>query len=322
MIFFPALFFVFIVLIMQGKPAKVVAAILAALTLFYNIEDGWWAADLYTLSFVVLVFLQSPHFVEYWHNYSYKAQSSKAVKPTATQIKHYRIMVFIMDCSFLFPLLGFYNLSYPDYTNLLILGSGVLAFILGTTYLIIANQGSKRVAGTAADKSLGCTVLAIFATWPLAFLTLELARNIFVIPAVLMIVLGALAIYGLRGNMRYLAAGSIAVLSDYLWRVGVALFYAPSLQTSMISMQVITGAAIIGGLIWLLKKPGLMPLLFLTLIIASRYFIVMHQLFKHVSANISTAQLAQVSVFQTCWMLITPVLLWAIGLRCIKAHKA
>jgi len=316
MFYFPSIFFIFIALIQKNSVIKIIAIMLSFLTLYDNIAGGWWAADIYSISFVILIFLQNPNFFERWNFYMNQAPKATQIKATTEQIRHYRIAVFIIACSFLFPILGFYTLAYPDYTNLLILLSGVLAFILGTTYLVIVNAGKKsELASSDKDKTMGITVLALLTVWPLSFLALELTGLAFIFPAVVMIILGLTAWYFAQGKVRYLAAGTIVILADYFWRLNNILSHAQVMKASTIGVQAISGLAILAGLIWLLTRPGVKPFLYLALLLSCRYFLVIYQLFTHLAVNLSTFQIVQVTVFQTLWMLITPILLLLIGLR-------
>lgn len=242
MLFIPSLVF-FLVAIQVRSKYRIWSYVLLALTIanaISNVLFSWWAADLYTLGYAVLLCLVNSHFQQWW-----------------------------IRCK----------------------------------------------ATTHAGKNQYYMLSTMLISWALGLMTYELLKFNFVTPMIVIILLSLILRFVLRTNKQFLIPGVAAVVADYGWRLINGFFYEPDFISS-IPAKALLGLVLLVGIIWWFKRPGIFPILFLTIVETYRFFGVAHNTLLGASTNnLDVTELTIIFSFLSMWMLMLPLFLWFVGLR-------
>lgn len=329
MFYFPSIFFLLMGFLIPTNKTKWLFFGLFFFNIFSNIYYGWWSADVYTTGTFILLCMLNPYFIDWWkHRLDPTSPMNLNMKsPNKNLIKQYRITIVIFAVTFalLFCIASYLSESFEDNQNIILSSCLIIAMIVAAIYIFIAKLNGKLVnpdvnaPPAVKDKKLSYVFNVLFAAWPIGYLIYYVLNIHFILPTILVLILCVLLSLFIKDSTRYLIPGVVVLLADFGWRLINIFFYASSVPLTYIISEIVLAIAILAGVIWLLKKPGYSPILFLGAIVLFRYIMVMHHLFSQLSTFYTVKQDIMVGSFLTCWVLLAPIILWLVGFKSVRS---
>jgi len=295
----------------------------AAVNLLDNIFNNvtppaFWPCDLYTTASAITFYLLTPNFLAWWK--ACWAEQEPILSPEQKNIqKKYRRKVFL--------LLGLYILAIiiltptiPEPSLLLFLmATGLFILLLGGLFIFYKKKG--LFIPVSSNKNTQYVFMTAFLSWIIGFIVFILFGFEFALPALLVILISLILSYFIRGNSRFLIPGISIISADYGWRFLNLIIYSNAIPANanlsdIIIAKLALGITILLGIIWLVKRPGVLPILFLTIISIYRYASITFFIFSGTYATeMSKSQLTSIVIFLSFWIIIAPLLFWFLGIR-------
>jgi hypothetical protein len=289
--------------------------ILAALNLIFNLYHQAWLLELYSATTIALLFMLNPYFFNWWQK--------RNERNNPDSFKQFALATFMIAKYNKFQLFYWVTLLvvsivavcfYAGYT-----GYALLAWLLAIFLtLYIARHLFYSILPPEwflHDINTGYVFLSVFLSWGAAYLIiLEVGTN-FIKPMILAVVFCSIGFHLIRHNTRYLMPGCAVILADIVWQIIRYVqddmgYTAPVITTGLVLIS-----AMLIGLIWLVKKPGILPVAYLSLFQLFRFSGFTFQAVDRItSSQLSSAEVTYYLLYLVCWMYIVPLLFWLIGL--------
>ncbi|MEO8401383.1 MAG: hypothetical protein ABI597_06230 [Gammaproteobacteria bacterium] len=310
----PSLIFLTIAYQVENKKWRYFFLALAAANLLFNLSNRTWLQEIYSLTTVVLLLMLTPYFFAWWQNRNNRNNPTSLwqfLRDTYLIAKYNKFRVLSWMTVLIISLGGVYY--YTEYTGYTLLSWLLTIFITlcickKIFYFILPPEWFLH------DINTGYVFLSVFIACCTAYLMeLELGTN-FIIPMLLAVAFSMIG-FLVHRKSRYFIPGCALILADIFWQIirfiENGITYTP--QVFITDMVLI--AAILIGLWWLIKKPGILPITYLALFQLFRFSAFTYQAVDRVtSTNISTEGITYYILYLVCWMYIAPLLFWFIGL--------
>jgi hypothetical protein len=125
-----------------------------------------------------------------------------------------------------------------------------------------------------------------------------------------------------RKYSRYLIPGCALVLADIIWECLRLIQDNAGYTPNLILTVVVLVIAMLIGLFWFIKKPGVMPIAYLMLFQLFRFSNFTNESIYHaIAKELSLTEATNYAIYLVSWMYIAPLLLWMIGLRLLQANE-
>lgn len=310
----PSLIFLTIAYQIENRKWRYFFLVLAAVNFIFNLYNHTWLLEIYSLTTVVLFSMLTPYFYSWWQNRNNRNNPTSLrqfLSDTYLIAKHNKFRLLCWLIVLVVSLGGVY--SYTDYTGYTLLSWLLTLFI--TLYVC------KKIFSFIMppewflhDINTGYVFLSVFIAWCAAYLMeLELGTN-FIIP-MLFAVAFSMAGFLVHRKSRYFIPGCALILADIPWQIIRFLESGITYTPQVFITDLVLIVAILIGLWWLIKKPGILPITYLALFQLFRFSAFTYQAVDRVATtNISTAEITYYILYLVCWMYIAPLLFWFIGL--------
>lgn len=311
----PTLVFLTIAYQLQSSRWRSAFLILAVVNAIFNIVTYSWLQDFYSATIVTLLFMLNPHFMNWWQSRNSRNNPASFLmfaKETFMIAKHNKAGLFFW-ISFLIASIAAVCF-YTGYTGHVLLSWLLLVFII--LYVL------KQLINTMLppewflhDINTGYVFLSVFiAICTANLLIYEVADN-FIMPMIFAVIFCLAEFHFIHRKTRFLAPGCAIILADLAWQIARVMqdnaAYAPQTLVTVVVIM----AAIVINLIWLLRKPGILPIFCLTLFQLFRLLGFTNEaLDRYISTNISSTDVAYYILYLVSWMYITPLLFLFTGL--------
>jgi len=311
----PTIVFLTIAYQIQALKWRYLFLVLAAVNLIFNFVNHAWLLELYSATTITILFMLNPHFLNWWQkrNDRNNPDSFKQFAITTFLItKHNKFQLFYWVTALVVSIVAV--CLYAGYT-----GYALLAWLLAIFLVlyIVKNLFYSILPPEwfLHDINTGYVFLSVFLSWGAAYLIISEVGTNFIKPMILAVLFCLIGFSLIRHNTRYLMPGCALILADIVWQIFRYIqddlgYTAPIITTGCVLI-----VAMLIGLIWLVKKPGILPIAYLTLFQLFRFSGFTYQAVDRVTSNeLSSAEVTYYLLYLVCWMYIVPLLFWFIGL--------
>lgn len=318
MIFIPTLFFLLIADIVKNRKWQYGLIVVAICNLVLNIHEGTWAGDYYTTGVAVLLFLLNPFYLDWWN---------KRAIPEAVQNHHITAAVdekskrqYILEIIGWVIAVILFGMVIPalvpiDYSEL-VMSFGLL-ILISAAYLIgkMRKKSKKNITFSFIfDQDTRYAAYALFASWILGVVIYAVMTRYFVLVTTVTIVTSLLISYFIRGNSRFFAPAIAIIVADFVWRAVNILISGGMTLPYVLHVELVSVILITAGSYWLLKRPGILPIFFLSLLQMHHLIDAIYSMLSQASYfNVTIQNLTVFLIFSACWMLILPIMLLFLG---------
>lgn len=282
---------------------------LATANVIYNILHHAWVQEVYSAIIVLLLYTLNPLFLNWWENRNSRnnPSSMRQFASDTYQIAKYnklRIVFWMMMWGASIAGIHFYS-NYTEYS--------LLAWIVG---IFISIYIFKQLFYSMLppewflhDINTGYVFLGVFSAWGISEIMLEKLGAEFVSPMLIAAVICILGIYFARGAVRFLVPGCTVILTDIIWQVVRYFQDGMTLTPQFIITECILISAMLIVLVWLIKNPGILPIVYLAIFQLFRFTAFVYQgVNKVVVDSLTTPEVTYYILYLVCWMYIVPLL--------------
>jgi hypothetical protein len=312
----PTLIFLAFAFQIQNIKWRYLFLILTAISFVFNIYHEMWTQEVYSVAIITLLFMLTPYFSRWWQKRN--ARSNPVSFWDLTKETYLLAKLNINKLLFwaLFLILSIMGVCfYTGYTGQALLG-GLLA-----VYVLIF--GFKNLFSLILppdwflhDINTDYVFISVFVGYWLSDFISQKLGVYFILPMVLSAALCLTGFFLVRQNNRYLIPGCAIVLADIIWQLIRLSQDNSGYLSTLITTEVVLVVAMLIGFVWLIKKPGVMPIIYLALFQLFRFSGFTYEATNHAIADkLSVEETTAYGLYLVCWMYIVPLLFWMIGLR-------
>ncbi len=317
----PALIFLAVAYQIQNIKWRYLFLVLTAISFVYNLYHGMWADEMYSIVIAMLLFMLTPQFSSWWKKRNDRNNPDSFwsfAKETWMLVKYNRYKLFFWVTFLIASISAVF--AYTDYTDQVLLGSLLAAFFLiaGLKNLFTLIMPPEWFLH---DLNTEYTFLSVLIAYWLSGLISQKLGVQFVFPMIMAAVLCLVGFFLIHNKNRYLIPGCSIVLSDIIWQIFRLIKENDAYSGSLITTVVILVLTMLIGLIWLVRKPGIFPIVYLVLFQLFRFSTFSYEATDHAMTNVlSVSEASDYMLYLVSWMYIVPLLFWMMGLR--EAEKS
>jgi len=315
----PTLIFLAIAYQLQNIKWRYLFWVLTALSFISNLYYKLWTLEIYSVVIVMLLFMLTPHFSRWWKKRNERnnpVSFRNFAKETLLLAKYniYKLLFWIVLLTVSITAIYFYT----RFTDQVLLGTLLTVFFLvyglkNIFFLILPPEWFLH------DVNTEYTFLSIFAAYWLSNLISHKMGSQFTLPMIMAAISCLAGFFLLHKNSRYLMPGCALVFADIIWQIFRLIRENDTYSSSFIMTVFILVMTMVIGLIWLVKKPGVMPIVYLALFQLFRFSTFSYEAIERaISNDLSLSEASDYTLYLVCWMYIVPLLFWMIGLRQIE----
>ncbi len=318
----PTLIFLAIAYQVESKKWRYLFLILAGINFLVNLYYQAGVEEFYSLCVAILFAMLTPYFAVWWENRNNRNNPSsfwQFLKETYLIATHNKLRLVSWIAALVISMVSVHY--YTNYTNYTLLGSLLAVFLV----LYILKKLFFSILPPEwflHDINTGYVLLSACSAWALSYLIkLEVGNN-FILPMLFAVIFASLGFSLVHQKTRYFVPGSALILADMAWQlvryVQNGIIYTPAL----IITDIVLIVTMLVGLRWLIKKPGILPIVYLSLFQLFRFSAFSYQAIDHVaSADFSVAEVTYYVLYLVCWMYIAPLLFWFVGFAQLKVDS-
>lgn len=318
----PTLIFLATAYQIQNIKWRYLFLILTAISFIWNIYHNMWIQEVYSFMIAMLLFMLTPHFARWWQkrndrNNPISFWNFANETFLLAKLHKYQLCFWIVFLGVIITAICFYT----GFTNEILLGSLLAAFSLIYGFknlftLILPPEWFLH------DISTEYTFLSVFIAYWLSDLISQKLGSQFILPLIIAVSFCLVGFLLVRKNNRYLIPGCMLVFADLVWQLVRLIQENNNYSSSLITTVFVLVLALIIGLIWLVKNPGVMPIIYLTLFQLFRFSTFSYEAIERsVSNDLSVSEASEYTLYLVCWMYIVPLLFWIVGLRQIASAE-
>lgn len=319
----PTLIFLVIAYQIQNIKWRYLFLALTVMSLVSNLYYNMWPREIYSVVIAMLLFMLTPHFSCWWQKRNERNNPISIwnfAKETWLLAKYnkYKLIFWIFFLIVSMTAICFYT----GFTNEVLLGSllAVFSLIYGLKNLFILILPPEWFLH---DVDTEYTFLSVFIAYWLSDLVSQKLGFQFTLPMIMAAISCLVGFFLVPKNNRYLVPGCALVLADILWQLLRIVRANEIYSSSLITTVFILVMTILIGLVWLVKKPGVMPIVYLTLFQLFRFSTFSYEATERaISNDLSVSEVSDYTLYLVCWMYIVPLLFWMIGLRQIDDNTS
>ncbi len=290
--------------------------LLTAISFVANFYHEMWLQEIYSIVVAMLLFMLTPDFARWWQKRNDRNNPVSFwnfAKETMLLAKYnkYKLFFWVVFLTVSITAICFYT----GYTNEALLGSLLVVFILiyglkNLFSLILPPEWFLH------DVSTEYTFFTVFIAYWLADLITQKLGFEFLLPMLLAATLCLAGFFLVQKNNRYLIPGCALILADILWQLLRLIQNNDTYTHSFITTVIVLVLAMLIGLLWLIKKPGVFPIVYLALFQLFRFSTFTYEATDHaISNDLSLSEASDYILYLVCWMYIVPMLFWIVGLK-------
>ncbi|HSW93279.1 MAG TPA: hypothetical protein VLJ15_02865 [Gammaproteobacteria bacterium] len=318
----PTLIFLAIAYQIQNIKWRSFFIVLTAASFIFNLYDGMWPQEVYSLVIVMLLFMLTPHFSRWWQKRNERNNPDSFLNFAKdawllTKYNKYDLLFWVFFLILSITAVCFYT----GLTNQILLGNLLAVFLLiygfkNLFFVILPPEWFLHDANTEY------TFFSVFIAWWLSHLIAQKMGVQFTLPMIMAAVTCLGGFYLVKKNNRYLMPGCALVFADLIWQLLRLIQESDTYSSSLITTVLILVITLLIGLIWLIKKPGIMPIVYLTLFQLFRFSTFSYEATENaVANNLSVSEASDYTLYLVCWMYIVPLLFWIVGSRQIERRE-
>ena len=296
---------------LQSSKWRYLFLVFALISFILNIFYQEWLEDYYAFTGIALLFMLNPYFSIWWKNRNNRQMPvsflhfCKEIYWVAKQNK-----LVVLGWIVFLAVTVFLVFAYTSYTGYVLLGS--ILFIFAVLFAL------KHVVNALLppewflhDSSTRYVFLAVFIVIITShFIRIRLGGD-FIIPMGLAVIFSLIGFYWIKDSSRFFMPGCALILADLAWQIIRFMHETNLTPVHVLLTQLILIIAMIVGIIWLVKKPGIFPILYLVLFQLFRISgFIIQALDRFVSDNLSSTDVTYYVLYLVCWMYIVPFLFW------------
>lgn len=319
----PTLIFLVIAFQIQNIKWRYLFITLTAICFVFNVYHGLLTQEIYSWIMLMLLFMLTPYFSLWWQKRNARNNPVSFwdfVKDTylVARLNKYKLLFWILFL--VVSITGVF--FFAGFTN-----EALLSWLLAVFILIFGLKKLFRLILPPEwflhDINTNYVFLSVLiAYWSSNLINNKLSAN-FIIPAILVAVICVTALFLIRKNTRYLIPGCALILADILWQCVRLIQNNSGYPPSFILTMIVLVITMLIGLVWLIKKPGVLPIAYLALFQLFRFSNFTYEAMGHVIANdLSLYEVTAYAIYLVCWMYIVPLLFWMIGLIQVKGSES
>lgn len=310
----PTIIFLVLAYQLQSNKYRYLFLILSAINLLFNIYNGQVIEEFYSFVIIALLFMINPYFLIWWNNRNSRNNPTSIlyfIKEIYLVTKYNKLTVFCWLAFLVVSILGI--CSYTGYTGEALLGSLMIVFIIlyVLRHLI---QSMLPPEWFLHDINTRYVFLSVFIAWVASHAVFRKLGVNFVTPMYFCLLFSVAGFYWVRKSTRYLVPGCALILADIVWQIIRVKNENLSFTSEIVITELVLIIAMIIGLIWLIKKPGIFPIFYLTLFQLFRFSGFTYQAMTNlIQENLSPIEVNYYLLYLVCWMYIVPLLFWFVG---------
>ena len=312
----PTVIFLTIAFQIQNIRWRYLFLVLASINLIANIYNDAWVRDLYSTVIVMMLFLITPCFSSWWGSRNARSNPDsfwQLAKETCLVAKHNKFKLIFWILFLIGTIYAAY--WYVEYTGGLLLG-WLLSFFL---ILFVLNNVLNLILPPEwflHDINTRYVYVSLFIAWLVSYLIFQKLGIYFIVPMLFTVVFTLIGLYRVRHDaIRFLIPGCAVILADIAWQV---IRFARSETGNTLGFTItvcILTVAIVIGLIWLLKRPGIFPIIYLMLFQLFRFSGFLYQGMNRLATNeLTMHEFGLYILYLVCWMYLVPLVFWFVGL--------
>lgn len=307
----PTIIFLAIAFQLQNKNWRYFFLFLAAANIIVNIFIGRWTLDFYAAVSAFLLCLLTPKFLPWWQQRDSRGVLSGNWAAIIKHLFDQKFEILFWAAAFVIVWVAIY--AYWDFTGHIILGwiAGLCVSVYIVKKFLVAIIPPQFIFQEKSTRYVGLVVLI---SWIASVLIYRDLNGHFVMPTIIALLLGLGGMYLVRGNTRFLVPGCALVLADLFWQIIRFIRNNDLFTYQVLSSEIIIVVAMLIGVAWMFKKPGVLPIVFLMLFQLFRFSAFTYQAIDRASvATLTTPEVTFYMVYLVCWMFITPMVLLFVG---------
>lgn len=294
---------------------------LTAISFTFNLYHGMWSQEVYSAAIVVLLFMLTPYFSRWWQmrNARNNPVSFLAFAKETYLIAKYNTGKILFWTFFLIAsTVGVF--FYAGLTH-----EALLSWLLLIFLLLFAFKNLFRLILPPEwflhDINTVYVFLSVFiACWLSNLIQTKLGTH-FITPMLLTTAFCLVGLFLVKQSNRYLIPGCALILADIAWQILRIIPNYNSYPSNIFITQSVLVITMLIGLVWLVKKPGVMPILYLALFQLFRFSGFTYEAINHaIKDNILANEATIYTIYLVCWMYIVPLLFWMVGLRQLELN--
>ena len=261
----PTLIFLAIAYQIQSKKWRFLFLALAALNLIFNIYNHAWLQEFYSATIIILLFMLNPHFLVWWKKRNMRNNPvSFRVFLTETYLiaKLHSLKLLYWISALIVSIAAVF--FYTQYTGYILLGWLLAVFLViyiskKLFYSILSPEWFLH------DINTGYVFLSVVISWAIAYLMDQQLGTNFITPMILAVIICLVGFYFLRSKTHFLVPGCALVLSDIIWQIIRHIQHDMVYTPQIVTAECVLVIAMLVGLVWFIKKPGVPPIAYLAL---------------------------------------------------------
>lgn len=311
----PTLIFLAIAYQIQNKKWRFLFLTLAAVNLIFNICNHAWLQEFYSATIIILLFMLNPYFVVWWQNRNMRNNPLSFrifLNETYLIAKLNKLKLFYWFSALVVSIVAV--VLYTRYTGYILLGWLLAIFLIiyiskKLFYSILSPEWFLH------DVNTGYVFLSIIISWAVAYLMDQQLGDNFITPMTLAVIICLIGFHQIRSSTHFLIPGCALILSDIIWQVIRHIQNDMGYTPQVVTAECVLISAMLVGLIWLIKKPGIPPIAYLALFQLFRFSSFAYQaIYNAISNALSAPEVTYYILYLVSWMYIVPLLFWLIGL--------
>ncbi len=318
----PTLIFLAIAYQVQTIKWRYLFLVLTAVSLISNLYYKRWTQEIYSVVIVMLLFMLTPHFSRWWQKRNERNNPSSFwsfLKETWLLANYNKSKLFFWIFFLIVSITAI--CFYMGLTNQALLGGLLVVFVLiyGLKNLFSLIMPPEWFLHDVNTEYVFLSVLIAY--WLSDFISQKLSFQ-FTLPMTIAAIVCLAGFFWVRTSSRYLIPGCALVLSDIIWQL-LRLIQDNEAYSNSLAMTVFfLVITMLIGLIWLIKKPGMMPIVYLTLFQLFRFSTFSYEATERaISNDLSVSEASDYMLYLVCWMYIVPLLFWMIGFKQIQSTE-
>lgn len=299
----------------QNLKIRYLFFILAVANVIFNIFHHGWVQEIYSVVIVLLLYSLNPLFLNWWGKRNARNNPSSFLQfmnETYQVAKYNKLRILCLMTIWVASAVGIYY--YTNYTGYSLL-SAILAIFISIYVFQQLFYSLLSPEWFLHDINTGYVFLGVFASWMISAIMFEKLDADFLLPMILTGIICLLGIYFARGSTRFLVPGCSVILADIIWQVIRYFQNNASLTPEFIITESILIVAMLIGLVWLLKKPSVMPIIYLAIFQLFRFTAFVYQgVDRAIGETLTTPEVTYYILYLVCWMYIVPLIFMFKGL--------
>ncbi len=312
----PTIVFLTIAYQIQNLKWRYLFFALSAISFIYNLYYKLWTQEIYSVTTAMVLFMLTPHFSQWWQKRNERGNPSSLwdfAREAWLLTKYNKYKLFFWISFLIVSITGI--CFYTGFTNQALLGSLLAGFCIvyglkNIFCLILPPEWFLH------DVSTEYIFLSVFIAYLLSdYISQKLSVH-FTLPMIIVALTCLVGFILVKKTNRYLIPGCALIFADIVWQLIRLMQENNIYSSSFITTVCILVVTMLIGLIWLIKKPGVMPILYLVLFQLFRFSTFSYEAIERANSNdLSVPEASDYMLYLVCWMYIVPLLFWIIGLR-------